>query len=344
MTPFTPKRILVLGGTFLLGPAFVESAIADGHTVTLFGRGVTNPGRFPYLEHLRGFRSGDPKDNDLSALERRSFDVVVDMGRPADHPSIASAAAEMLKDRVHHYLYVSSIAAYDSKEYERAGIEEDASLEPWDGSAGLYKRVKAESERRLGAILGEKLTVVRPGPIKGRFDPSSDLLAWLVRAQHGGRHIAPGEGHDSVEIVDVMDVARFLVLAIDRPLYGTFNLTGRPMSFREFLDACKEVTRSTADFVWIPQDFLRDQGLETDDALGLSPGYFPFWRPAGAAPGLYQISSEKAYRAGWQTRPFWETALDCLTFCRTPGNLEWSDYLSVAKEKQVLEAWDQRRR
>jgi hypothetical protein len=40
------KRILVRGGTFFLGPAFVEAALADGHTVTFFNRGVTNPERF----------------------------------------------------------------------------------------------------------------------------------------------------------------------------------------------------------------------------------------------------------------------------------------------------------
>jgi 2'-hydroxyisoflavone reductase len=42
-----PKRILVLGGTFFLGPAFVEAALDDGHTVTFFNRGVTNPELFP---------------------------------------------------------------------------------------------------------------------------------------------------------------------------------------------------------------------------------------------------------------------------------------------------------
>ena len=102
------------------------------------------------------------------------------------------------------------------------------------------------------------------------------------------------------------------------------------------------MTRSSAEFVWIPQDFLRREGLETDDALGLFAGNFPLWRPAGASPGLFQISSEKAYRAGWQTRPFRETALDCLAYCRTPGNLDWSDLLSAEKERSVLEAWDSR--
>ena len=140
---------------------------------------------------------------------------------------------------------------------------------------------------------------------------------WLVRAQSGGRHIGPGNGSDPVEMVDVKDVARFLTLAIDRALYGVFNLTGRSMTFREFLDRCKTATRSDAEFVWIPEDFLHRHQLETDVVLKTFAGNFPFWRPDPANRGLYQVSSEKAFRAGWRTRPFEETALDCLTFDRS---------------------------
>jgi 2'-hydroxyisoflavone reductase len=336
-----PKHILVLGGTNFLGPAIVEAAIAEGHTVTLFNRGVTNPELFPHVEKLRGFRSNDPRGQDLSSLAHRQFDAAVDVW-PND-PALAESAAKFLKDRVGHYSYVSSIAAYDSKGFERAGIDETAALEPWNGAARPYNRGKAESERRLHAIRGEEITIVRPGPIKGDRDTTPDLLTWLIRSQKGGTHIGPGSGDDSVELVDVKDVARFLLSAVDRSLYGTFNLTGRPMSFRQFLDACKTATRSDAKFEWIPQAFLGAQGLDTDFALNTFAGNFPFWRPAGAKPGLYQISSEKAFSAGWQTRAFQETALDCLSYFRSRSEeLEWDDYLPQDKETRVLEAWSRR--
>ena len=336
-----PKHILVLGGTHFLGPAIVEAVIAAGHTVTLFNRGVTNPALFPHVEKLRGFRSSDSRGQDLSSLAQRQFDAAVDVW-PSD-PALAESAAAFLKDRVGHYLYVSSIAAYDSKEFERAGIEETTALEPWNGPGRRYNRGKAESERRLHSIRGDDITIVRPGPIKGDRDTTPDLLTWLIRSQNGGTHIGPGNGEDSVELVDVKDVARFLLLAIERSLYGTFNLTGRPMPFRQFLDACKSATRSDATFEWIPLPFLREHGLETDLALHTFAGNFPLWRPAGARPGLFQISSEKAFRAGWQTRTFQETALDCLSYFRSLSEeLEWEDYLPEAKERQVLEAWAHR--
>lgn len=94
---FAPKRVLVLGGTFFLGPAVVDALLADGHTVTLFNRGVTNPELFPHLEKLRGCRSADTNDQDLSALSHRHFDVVIDVW-PND-PDVVAPAAEFLKER-----------------------------------------------------------------------------------------------------------------------------------------------------------------------------------------------------------------------------------------------------
>jgi 2'-hydroxyisoflavone reductase len=335
-----PKRILVLGGTLFLGPAIVEAAVANGHEVTLFNRGVTNPDLFPHLEKLRGFRSEDSNDQDLSALAHRRFDAIVDVW--PNNPDLASSAAEFLKDHAAHYLYVSSVAAYDSKEFAKAGIDESAPMEPWNGPGGSYSRGKAESERRLHKIIGERLTLVRPGPIKGQRDDTPDLLTWLVRARQGGEHIAPGDGTDPVEWVDVKDVARFLVMAIDNAVYGTFNLAGKSISFREFLENCKTVTNSDVQFTWIPRDFLHEHGLEPDSVLHTFAGNFPHWRPDPATRGLYQVSSEKAFRAGWRTRSFAETAFDCLSDFHFSHPMSPSEYLSPEKEKEVLAAWSHR--
>ena len=335
------KKILVLGGTSFLGPAVVEAAVVAGHAVTLFNRGVTNPALFPTLEKLRGFRSPDPGDENFAALGRRRWDVVVDVW-PSD-PSVAESAARVLRDRTVHYVYVSSIAAYDAKGLAQPELTESAPLNAWDMAVRPYNRGKAESERRLAALLGDRLTVVRPGPIKGDRDTTPDLLAWLRRAQTGGTHIGPGSGEDHVQLVDVKDVARFLVLAIDRSLHGTFNLTGASMSFHEFLSRCVAATRSSADFVWIPREFLHEHGLDPDPSY---LGKFPFWHPEPERRGLFQISSRKAFDAGWTQRPFAETALDYLWFFDQldPGVWQWTDELPVPTEASVLAAWRESKR
>ena len=70
-----PNRVnlLILGGTVFLGRHTVEAALARGHEVTLFNRGQHGPELFPDVEKLRGNRDGD-----LSALEGRRWDAVID--------------------------------------------------------------------------------------------------------------------------------------------------------------------------------------------------------------------------------------------------------------------------
>ena len=337
-----PKHILILGGTSFLGPALVEAALVGGHSVTLFNRGITNPELFPYVDKVRGLRSVNVSEENLSGLRSRRWDAVVDVW-PFE-PQLVESAAKELAPRASHYLYVSSIAAYDARGFAQPGLTESGMLNPWDASIRPYNRGKAESERRLSKLVGERLTIVRPGPIKGTRDDTPDLLTWLRRAQRGGRHIGPGTGDDHVQIVDVKDVARFLVLAIERQAYGTFNLVGTPITFRDYLGRCNAVMRSTAEFVWIPRAFLHEQGL--DPAPFNSPtiphylGNFPSWHPEPERRGLAQISNSRAISAGWRLRPFDETAIDYLAWIDLLGpTFEWTDQLLPEMERRVLGAF-----
>src|SRR5437763_1253030 len=110
-------KLLVLGGTKFLGRAAVEAALARGDEVTLFNRGETNPELFPEAEKLRGDRDGD-----LSALEGREWDAVID---PSGYvPRVVRASAELLQRSVGHYLFVSSASVY-AEPYE-PGFDESA--------------------------------------------------------------------------------------------------------------------------------------------------------------------------------------------------------------------------
>jgi 2'-hydroxyisoflavone reductase len=119
---------------------------------------------------------------------------------------------------------------------------------------------KAESEYRVLQVFPERSTLIRPGVIKGYRDDmpwAEDLWFYEVRVQCGGSLIAPGTGDDAFEVIDVRDVARFIVRTIDTALSGAYNVAGDPQSFRDFLGLTKRVTLSDAELVWIPQSFLR---------------------------------------------------------------------------------------
>jgi len=344
----SPARILILGGTSYLGPALVREAVVAGHAVTLFNRGITNPELFPRLEKLRGLRSVKAEEERWDSIGTRRFDAIVDVW-PFE-PALAETAARRLRGQTGHWLYVSSIAAYDKRGFATPGLTEDAALNPWN-TPGVrpYDGGKAESERRLHELIGDRLTVVRPGPIKGERDDTPDLLTWLRRCQAGGQHIGPGVGAEHVQIVDVRDVARFLVTAIERSIYGTFNLTGTPMTFKEYVARCAEAMRSASrtEFVWIPREFLHAHGL--DPAPWNDPkhphylGLFPGWHPEPERAGVAQISSRKAFDTGWTQRPFADTANDYLWSIEDSGSdADWKDELLPDVERRVLDAWTAR--
>ena len=98
-------RLLVLGGTRFLGRAVTKIALERDHDVTLFNRGLTNPDLFEGAEQLSGDRDGD-----LSALEGRTWDAVVDTCGYV--PRVVRASAELLAPSVDHYTFVSSGSVY----------------------------------------------------------------------------------------------------------------------------------------------------------------------------------------------------------------------------------------
>src|SRR5688572_29497367 len=196
-------RLLVLGGTKFLGRAVVEAAVARGHEPTLFHRGLTNPGLFPDLEHLRGDRDGG-----LAALQGRTWDAVID---PSGYvPRIVRASAELLADAVEHYTFISSISVYPSfptpgmDESSPVGTLEDPTVEDVPAH---YGPLKALCEQAAEAAMPGRVFHVRAGLIVGPNDPSDRFTYWPVRVAKGGDVLAPGSPERPVQIIDVRDLA-----------------------------------------------------------------------------------------------------------------------------------------
>ena len=112
-------RILVLGGTRFLGPHAVKAALARGHEVTLFNRGKSNPTLFPDLEKLEGDRDGK-----LDALRGRDWDAVIDTSGYV--PRIVKMSAELLRDHIQHYVFISTISVYG--DFNQVGLNEKSNV------------------------------------------------------------------------------------------------------------------------------------------------------------------------------------------------------------------------
>jgi nucleoside-diphosphate-sugar epimerase len=312
-------RILILGGTVFLGRHVVDAALARGHDVTVFTRGVhAVPAG---VEHRIGDRAGD-----LSALERGEWDAVVDTsGYEADH---VRRLAESLGDRIGHYVFVSSCNVYPA--WPEEPVDEDSPV--WE-SGDDYGQQKALSETALEAALPGRVATVRAGLICGPYDNVFRLPWWVRRIARGGRVPAPGVPDRSVQLVDARDLAAFMLDLGERRIAGAFNGTAPPgeQTMGEVLDAAVAATGSGAELVWLDDERLQ--------ALAVEPWMeLPLWLPAAAFPGTWQIGTERAQAAGLRCRPVAQTVADVWAWLRDGGESELDEWRSEHRPPPMNEA------
>ena len=319
-------RLLVLGGTKFLGRHAVEAALTAGHEVTTFTRGQTNPELFPDVEHLHGDRDGD-----LGALAGRTWDGVVDTSGYV--PRVVRQSAELLRDAVGRYVFVSSISAYG--DFSEPITEETpvAELDDPDTEeiAESYGALKAACERVVEGVYGNRSARVRAGLIVGPFDPTDRFTYWPRRIAAGGTVLAPGEPSAPVQFVDVRDLAAWLVqLALAGP-GGVFNATGpaEPLTFAELLERMRAATGTDAEIAWTDDRLVLDAGVQPWTEL-------PLWLPDDDYAGMARADISRAVDAGLAFRPLEETVLDTLAWDRSqPGD---RPTLTPEREREILAA------
>ena len=319
-------KLLVLGGTKFLGRHTVDAALVAGHEVTIFTRGQTNPDLYPEVEHLTGDRDGD-----LAALEGRTWDGVVDTSGYV--PRILRQSAELLRDAVGRYVFVSSISVYDdfsrpiSETDPVAKLEDPASEEIMEH----YGALKAACETVIEEVYGQRGANVRAGLIVGPYDPTDRFTYWPRRIAAGDDVLGPGDPDAPVQFVDARDLAAWLVkLALEGP-GGVFNATGpaRPLTFRELLDRSAAAIGSHPNVIWVDEQVVLDAGIEGWSEL-------PLWLPGDEYGGMARADASKALAAGLTFRPLEETVVDTLAWDRTVEGDRPT--LTREKERNALEA------
>jgi 2'-hydroxyisoflavone reductase len=319
-------KLLVLGGTKFLGRHVVDAALGEGHDVSIFTRGQTNPELHPEVEHLLGDRDGD-----LAALANRSWDGVVDTSGYV--PRIVRQSVELLQDAVSRYAFVSSISVYDDFS---APIDESSPVAQLDDPETEeimehYGALKAACERVVEETYGDRSARVRAGLIVGPYDPTDRFTYWPRRIAAGGDVLGPGNPKAPVQFVDARDLARWLVtLALEGP-GGTFNATGpaEPLTFAEFLERTRAALGSDANVVWVEEQHVVDAGVQPWTEL-------PLWLPGADHAGMARADISRALAAGLRFRPVEETAADTLAWDRTvPGD---RPTLAHDREQKILAA------
>lgn len=334
--PPDPMRILILGGTRFIGPHQVKYALDRGHEVSTFTRGRTEPPFFhDYFERVEQL-IGD-RDNDLSALEGRKWDAVID--NSASIPRWVAMTTEVLKGRVDRYLFVSSISAY--ADFASVGINESYPVgqlsAPDVENMREYGPMKAKCEAINTEVFGDGAINVRPGLIVGPGDNTDRWTYWPVRVARGGEVLAPNSRTDPVQNIDARDLSEWIVRLVETPgSGGTYNATGEVQTFGAMLEEIRAALDSDATFTWVSTEFMAEHGVRPWNQM---TNWVP---PEGESIGMNQVSVAAAVAAGLTFRPIGDTARDTVEWWNALPEERRADPgagLPAGREAEVLAAW-----
>jgi 2'-hydroxyisoflavone reductase len=109
---------------------------------------------------------------------------------------------------------------------------------------------------------------------------------------------------------------------------GTFNATNASVSWRELLETCRDVAGTDAEIVWVPDEFLVEQGVGEWMEL-------PLWIVDPAMSAADEAVIDRALAAGLRFRPLANTIRATLDEARPTDTAG----LSAERETELLAAW-----
>ena len=261
--------VLVLGGSVFVGKHTVDALLADGHDVAVLNRGRTPTDLPADVERLVADRTDIEQLR--TVLEGRDWDAVFDVSGfvMAAGGMDIDGLLDLLDGHVGHYVYVSSVMAYDQSLIGVFPWTEDLPTNP-DGptSYGGFKALAEAATLERHARSGFPATIVRPaaiyGPDNNIFDMELPMFLRLlgrrpILVPHGGL-VVGSYGH-----VDDLCEAMVDLVGKDAALGQVFNITGESVSVNRYIDVLAGVVGVDADVVYVPDDRLDD---EADQAFG----------------------------------------------------------------------------
>ncbi|MFP5311395.1 MAG: epimerase, partial [Actinomycetes bacterium] len=161
--------------------------------------------------------------------------------------------------------------------------------------------------------------VCRAGLICGPGDPTDRYGYWPARfARTSGPVLVPDIGPQPTQVIDVRDLAAWILRAAEQEITGPLNAIGDPVPFAELLSACRELCRelsgAAGTTIVADEDWLVEQGVN----YWSGPESLPLWLPSGH-DGFMARSNSAAEAAGMVLRPWQETLADTLADERARG-------------------------
>lgn len=255
------RKVLVIGGTLFIGRELVARLLKGGHEVTILHRRCGHD-LGPRVREIIADRN-DPASMQ-AGLTGRAFDVVFDNVYDWDRGTTGAhveATARMFVERVHRYVFVSSVAAYGGglNHYEGDGLVAD-------DHPDQYARNKAMGERalfRLHQRYGFPAVTLRPPFVYGPGNPYYREQFFWDRLRDDRPWVLPGDGRRLMQFVYVKDFVTAALAAMEEPaaVGHAFNIANaRSVTQADLLEAFAAAKGKKARIVRMPRELIFRMG------------------------------------------------------------------------------------
>jgi nucleoside-diphosphate-sugar epimerase len=247
-------RLLIIGGTGNFSGRITEKAIARGHEVTLYNRGLRRLSQGVDVPVIRGER--DRLQEHADEIAALNLEAVVDAicFRPGQAEDLIA-----LFPNARRVVLISSVDAY-GEDVGGAPVTEERDPAP----VSEYGQNKLACERLLLSSLGNVVTVFRPSHILGRGFTTTSLWSrspHLVDRIRKGKTIpAIDGGRNLMTPVYAADAAEWVVRALENPIADgqIFNAVGSEIvPQRSYYQAIAQVLDAELRLVTVPSPVFR---------------------------------------------------------------------------------------
>ncbi|OGT50997.1 MAG: hypothetical protein A3E84_05800 [Gammaproteobacteria bacterium RIFCSPHIGHO2_12_FULL_42_13] len=270
MSFYKNKKVLVTGGTGLIGRPLVDMLATQGAKVTVVS--LDDPSRAP-----QGviFKQADLREFSNCLEICRDQDIVFQLAgvkgspamtakRPASFfvPTITFSINMMEAARragVERFLFTSSVGVYSPAEVFYEDDVWKTFPSPNDRFAGWAKRMgELQAEAYKIEYNWDKIAIVRPANVYGpfdNFDPNNAMVipSLIKRAMDGENPLTVwGDGSPIRDFIHARDVACGMMLAVEKGINEPINLgSGTGVTIKEIAEiVAANIPGSPAKLVW----------------------------------------------------------------------------------------------